>query len=406
VSERCACRAIGQQRSTQRHRPRSVLAPEEALRTRLRELSSLHPRWGYRLIHGRLRLEGWAVNRKRVQRLWRDEGLRVPQRQPKRNRVGISTVPALRLRAERPNHVWAMDFLFDTTVDGRPFKVLSMCDEFTRESIGGELGRSITAEDVTRILGFMAVLHGMDATRSLTLVLHTPGGVTNAAESLVAYLRSKFTDIEVIVPAFAMSAGTMISLAANRIVMGRQSQLGPIDPQLPTGAGFVSARAVIEQFERAKTEILDNVVTAHVWAPILPSLGPSLLQESQNALDYGQAMVARWLTANMFRGRADAEELGNRAARHFNDATTHKSHGRRIDRDEARSVALDVLDLEPHQDFQDAVLTAYHLVTIAFEKSPATKMLSNSNGQHWVKNWEAVQVTMQGVLPQGIIPSK
>jgi len=259
----------------------------------------------------------------------------------------------------------------------------------------------ITHEDLN---GFMAVLHGMDATRHLTLVLHTPGGVTNAAESIVAYLRSKFTDIEVIVPALAMSAGTMISLASHRIVMGRQSQLGPIDPQLPTGAGFVSARAVVEQFERAKTEILVNLATAHVWAPILPSLGPSLLQESQNALDYGETMVARWLAEGMFRGKPDAEALGKTAARHFNDASTHKSHGRRIGRDEARSVALDIHDLEPNQELQDAVLTAYHLVTIAFEKSQATKMLSNSNGQHWVKNWGAVQVAVQDVIPPAVTP--
>jgi putative transposase len=104
------------------------------------------------MVHGVLRLEGWMVNRKRVQRLWRDEGLRVPQRQPKRLRIGAGTVPARRLRAEEPNHVWAMDFIFDSTIDGRPLKALSMCDEFTRESIGGELGRSITADHVTAIL--------------------------------------------------------------------------------------------------------------------------------------------------------------------------------------------------------------------------------------------------------------
>lgn len=254
----------------------------------------------------------------------------------------------------------------------------------------------ITHEDLN---GFMAVLHGMDAARNLTLVLHTPGGVTNAAESIVAYLRSKFADIEVIVPALAMSAGTMISLSANRIVMGRQSQLGPIDPQLPTAAGFVSARAVVEQFDRAKTEILADLTTAHVWAPILPSLGPALLQEAQNALVYGENMVAGWLTAQMFNGRADATTLGTAAARHFNDATTHKSHGRRIDRDEARSHHLVIEDLEPSQDLQDAVLTAYHLVTIAFEQSPAAKMLSNSNGQSWLKNWAPVQLTLPAVTP-------
>ena len=90
----------------------------------------------------------------------------------------------------------------------------------------------ITHEDVN---AFMSVMYGMTWTKQLTLLLHTPGGVTNAAETIVAYLRSQFTDIEVIIPTYAMSAGTMISLAANRIVMGRQSQLGPIDPQFVMG---------------------------------------------------------------------------------------------------------------------------------------------------------------------------
>ncbi len=88
------------------------------------------------------------MNQTRVQRLWQNEGLRVPQRCPKRRRLGQSTVPASRLQAERPNQVWALDFMFDTTSDGRPFKVLSMCDEFPRESVGGLLGRSIIADDV------------------------------------------------------------------------------------------------------------------------------------------------------------------------------------------------------------------------------------------------------------------
>ena len=100
------------------------------------------------------------VNRKRVQRMWREEGLRVPAHPPKRRRVGTSTVPAVRLTAEGPNQVWAMDLLFDVTSDGRPFKVLSMCDEFTRESIGGELARSITADDIVRVLDGVVAARG------------------------------------------------------------------------------------------------------------------------------------------------------------------------------------------------------------------------------------------------------
>jgi putative transposase len=109
VSERWACRVVGQHRSTQRYEPTRA-EDDAALRQRLREISVERPRWGYRRAHHRLVEEGWAVNRKRVQRLWRKEGLRVPQRKRKRQRLGDSTVPAERLRAERPNHVWALDF--------------------------------------------------------------------------------------------------------------------------------------------------------------------------------------------------------------------------------------------------------------------------------------------------------
>lgn len=236
--------------------------------------------------------------------------------------------------------------------------------------------------------GFMSVLFGMDWDKGITLVLHTPGGVTNAAETIVSYLRSKFADIEVIVPTFAMSAGTMISLGTDRIVMGRQSQLGPIDPQLPFGSGrFISARAVKDQFELAKADVRQDLTQAHVWAPILQTIGPSLLQEALNALDYGERMVATWLEAGMFKNHSDPRAAANAAAAHFNDASVHKSHGRRIDRDEARSNGIVVEDLEADQDLQDDVLTAYHLMTIMFEKSAATKMLVSSMGRRWIKNF-------------------
>ena len=100
-----------------------------------------------------LRELGWEVNRKRVQRLWREEGLRVPQRKRKRRRLGESTVPAERLRAERPNHVWAFDFQFDQTADGRALKLLNIVDEFTRESLAMLVARSIDADTVVSDAG-------------------------------------------------------------------------------------------------------------------------------------------------------------------------------------------------------------------------------------------------------------
>lgn len=245
----------------------------------------------------------------------------------------------------------------------------------------------ITHEDLN---GFMSVMHGMDWSKGLTLVLHTPGGVTNAAETIVSYLSDKFETIEAVIPTYAMSAGTMITLACDSVVMGRQSQLGPIDPQLPVGGGrFVSARAIVDQFAIAKADILANREAAHFWAPILPSLGPALLQEARNALEYGEEMVARWLQLRMFKERENPKSAAERVARHFNDASSHKSHGRRIDRREAEAHGIRVRALEADQDFQDAVLTAYHLVTILFEKSQATKVLVNGSMKMWVKNLPA-----------------
>jgi putative transposase len=156
VSERWACRVVGQHRSTQRHEPRTA-EDDAALRAELRKFSIVRPRWGYRRAHHHLRELGWAVNRKRVQRLWREEGLRVPQRRRKRRRLGESTVPAERLRAERPNHVWAFDFQFDQTADGRALKLLNIVDEFTRESLVMLVARNIDADKVVAVLERLVV---------------------------------------------------------------------------------------------------------------------------------------------------------------------------------------------------------------------------------------------------------
>lgn len=176
----------------------------------------------------------------------------------------------------------------------------------------------ITYEEIN---GFMSVMYGMDWSKNLTLILHTPGGVTNAAETVVSYLRSKFVFIETIIPVFAMSAGTMISLASDLIVMGRQSQMGPIDPQMPVMGRYVSARAVVDQFERAKGEILANLNAAHVWAPILQSLGPALLNEAENALAYGETMVSKWLEERMYKSTPNPQAMAAATASHFNDAS-------------------------------------------------------------------------------------
>ncbi|MCA1699370.1 MAG: IS3 family transposase, partial [Actinobacteria bacterium] len=141
----------GQHRSTQRREPLRA-ADDAALRARLRKISHDRPRWGYRRAHALLREEGWCLNRKRTQRLWREEGLRVPQRRRKRQRLGESTVPADRLAAGRPDQVWALDFQFDQTADGRILKLLHVVDEFTREALAIKCERRIDSDATVAVL--------------------------------------------------------------------------------------------------------------------------------------------------------------------------------------------------------------------------------------------------------------
>jgi putative transposase len=151
LSERWACRIVGQHRSTQRHQP---IEPDRdrALRAELRRLSRAHPRWGYRRAHAVLREQGWEINRKAIQRRWREEGLRVPLRRRKRQRLGTSTCPADRLAAEHPDHVWALDYQFDQTQDGRILKLLNIVDEHTREALTIEVNRRLDADATVKVL--------------------------------------------------------------------------------------------------------------------------------------------------------------------------------------------------------------------------------------------------------------
>jgi transposase InsO family protein len=153
VSERRACQVVGQHRSTQRY----VAVPgdfEVRLVKAMRQLAEEHPRWGYRRIHVLLVDAGWPVNLKRVERLWRLEGLRVPDRNKHRATKGggSDANSAWALPAVRPNHVWSYDFVAARTVDGGPLRILNIVDEFTREAVASHVARSIGARDVVKVL--------------------------------------------------------------------------------------------------------------------------------------------------------------------------------------------------------------------------------------------------------------
>jgi putative transposase len=168
VSERLACRVLGQHRSTQRKIPKQP-EDEAALTADIIALATQYGRYGYRRITALLREAGWRVNKKRVERIWRREGLKVPQKQPKKGRLWLNDGSCIRLRPEYPNHVWSYDFVEDRTHDGRKFRMLNVIDEFTRECLAIRVNRKLRAVDVIDVLSdlLLAVFsgHGLEVWR-------------------------------------------------------------------------------------------------------------------------------------------------------------------------------------------------------------------------------------------------
>jgi putative transposase len=160
ISERRACAALGQHRSTQRKIPRGR-ADEERLTADIIELARQYGRYGYRKIAELLRRAGWLVNDKRVERIWRREGLKVPARQPKRARLWLNDGSCIRLRAERPNHVWSYDFLEERTHEGRKLRLLNIIDEFTHECLAIRVSRRLKSIDVIDVLSDLFILRGV-----------------------------------------------------------------------------------------------------------------------------------------------------------------------------------------------------------------------------------------------------
>lgn len=260
---------------------------------------------------------------------------------------------------------------------------------------------SISLEDIH---GLMEVSRGVDSP-TLDVILHSPGGQAEATASIVRYLRSRFEDIRVFVPLAAMSAATMWALSADRIVMGKHSQLGPIDPQLLTPQGAIPARAVLDQFEKARAEVAENPASVGAYLPMLQQYGPALLEMCENAEALAESLVGEWLEDYMLAGTDAAAERAGEIAHWFNNHQVHRSHGLGISRDQAREQGVTVDDLEDDPEMQDLVLSIYHLTSILFGRSNTAKLIENHLGRRFVKQIAVQQVPIPVMLqappPQG-----
>lgn len=238
------------------------------------------------------------------------------------------------------------------------------------------------------INGFMTAVSDVGE-KDLDLILHTPGGTSNAAEACMEYLRTRFDHIRAIVPHMAMSAGTMMALGCDEIVMGAHSQLGPIDPQFvfPTPSGTRSAPTaeILNQFEKAKDEINKDPKALASWSPLLAGLGPGLLAQCDTERRLAEELVTDWLKRYMLKGESNVEATATDAAAWFADYEEFKQHGRPVHRDKVRGLGLKVTDLEADDAFQDHVLSVHH-ATMLILNVGAQKVIQNHNGTAWVRS--------------------
>lgn len=231
-------------------------------------------------------------------------------------------------------------------------------------------------------MGFMSTVNGLDREKGLDLVLHTPGGSIGATESIVHYLKSIFgNDIRAIIPQIAMSAGTMIACSCREIVMGKHSNLGPIDPQIngkPT-------HGIIEEFNKAKKEIAANPKSIPVWQTILSKYTPTLIGECEKAIKWSESMVSDWLKSNMFANDPKADEKAQDIITELGSHAMTLSHDRHLAPDQLKGLGLNIANLEDDQDLQDSVLSLHHSCIITLTQTPAYKLIENQEGKAFIQ---------------------
>ncbi len=238
--------------------------------------------------------------------------------------------------------------------------------------------------------GFMMTIHGLDVNKGLDLILHTPGGEVAATESIIDYLLKKFDDIRVVVPQLAMSAGTMIACSSDKILMGKQSSLGPIDPQYRG----LPAHGVLEEFEKAYKEIKNDQTKILVWRPILEKYDPTLLGECEKSISWAEQIVGENLKNRMFKDENGTKKTRKiiKIKKELGDHSVNLSHSRHISAEKCIEIGLKVEMMEEDQKLQDLVLTVHHCFMHTLSGTPAIKIIENNKGTTLVQSMQSMIV--------------
>lgn len=241
---------------------------------------------------------------------------------------------------------------------------------------------AVTDEDLHALMEVSAGLKN----NALDLILHSPGGSVETAEAFVSYMRNRYLNVRVIVPNLAMSAAAMIACAADEIVMGKHSFLGPTDPQVPVatrlGINHVAAIDVIRTYEQWQEEP-NNLALQAVWLQMLQQYGPDILRRCQRALKLSEDLVRTWLETYMFR---EDQDRATTVANTLSTGEVWRSHGRHISRDTLESGGFKITRLEDDDLLQDLILSVFHATTLFFELTTATKLVENHLGRAYIKS--------------------
>lgn len=225
--------------------------------------------------------------------------------------------------------------------------------------------------------GFMAAIHKMDRSIGLDLILHTPGGDIAATESIIDYLQRMFDgNIQAFIPQLAMSAGTMIACSTKCIYMGKESSIGPIDPQF----GGIPCHSILKEFEDAIAAIKKDPASLPAWQCILSKYHPTLLGECKKAIDLSSEIVLKQLENVMFAGDKKAKKKAQNVIKKLNEHESTKIHARHLSIDAAKDCGLEICDLENDSVLQDLLLTVHHCYMHTFANSAAVKIVENQNG--------------------------
>lgn len=240
---------------------------------------------------------------------------------------------------------------------------------------GAVAGIDITDVDKN---GFMNAIHDMDRTKGLDLILHTPGGDVAATESLVDYLHLMFgRNIRAIVPQIAMSAGTMVACACQSIVMGKESNLGPIDPKF----SGIPAAGVVEEFRRAIAEVKDDPGSLPIWKTIIERYHPTFIGQCEKAVNWAGEIVHKWLREGMFAGDANADQIASQIKDELIKKGHKYNHSAHVSIEQCKELGLKIVALEDNGDLQDTVLTVHHAFMHTFSQATkCVKIVENHNG--------------------------